>query len=320
MARNQERTANVIYGRCTNTSGKNDGTPCSKCQNKEIQAIRVSKDFICEECGEPLQKVDYKPPVKLPIIAIIIALSVIGCVVSAWFILCGLSEKESISITLNTDTLNLNVGDSISLEAIISTRPENADVLVSFMSDNDNVAHVGDNGTLLAISKGEAFITIVVKMEPGITDTVSAHVFVKEMPNEQPKNKQQEQKRTYSFGRESHSSKKNPEMDLNKPVNVSDDEVQSALNGLIGSHTDCTARIRSIMKDYFAIDAVVDEVGVNGINLVNYRLPIKNYLENICASKYLIKVRVLEVRRNWDGRLTYLKVQETHHRDPKSES
>ena len=69
MARNQGTSSNVNWGICTNTSGKADGTPCSKCQNKEKQAIRASKDFVCEECGEPLTKTP--PPTKTPWAAII---------------------------------------------------------------------------------------------------------------------------------------------------------------------------------------------------------------------------------------------------------
>ena len=83
MARNQGRNASIVYGICTNTSGKEDGTPCSKCQSKEKQAIRASKDFVCEECGEPLKKIEVKEGnKKLPII-IAAAVVVIGGAVGA---------------------------------------------------------------------------------------------------------------------------------------------------------------------------------------------------------------------------------------------
>ena len=75
----------MVYGICTNTGGKKDGTPCSKCQNKEIQAVRASKEFVCEECGEPLTKVDPPKP-KIPKwFYVILALVVIGGGIGAYF-------------------------------------------------------------------------------------------------------------------------------------------------------------------------------------------------------------------------------------------
>lgn len=97
MERNQGRISNIVYGICTNTSGKNDGTPCSKCQSKEKQAIRASKEFVCEECGEPLTKVD-PPKSKLSKwLFIILALVVIaGIVVAIVMISRNAAEKEAL--------------------------------------------------------------------------------------------------------------------------------------------------------------------------------------------------------------------------------
>lgn len=93
MARNQG-TTNVNWGICTNTSGKADGTPCSKCQNKEKQAIRASKDFICEECGEPLTKTT--PPTKTPVGGIIgAAVVLIGLGVGGYFFFSGNNDIDS---------------------------------------------------------------------------------------------------------------------------------------------------------------------------------------------------------------------------------
>lgn len=81
MARNQNNgrnAGNVNWGICTNTSGYEvDGVQkkCSKCMDKEKQAIRASKDFVCEECGEPLTKCP--PPKKPTPWALIIAAAVV---------------------------------------------------------------------------------------------------------------------------------------------------------------------------------------------------------------------------------------------------
>ena len=80
------------WGICTNTSGKADGTPCSKCQNKEKQAIRASKDFVCEECGEALTKIP-TPKTQPPLGLIIgIAVVVIGLIVGGIFAFGGKDE------------------------------------------------------------------------------------------------------------------------------------------------------------------------------------------------------------------------------------
>lgn len=85
MERNKGRNSNMVYGICTNTGGKKDGTPCSKCQNKEIQAVRASKEFVCEECGEPLQKVNGPGPKPPKWLFIILALVVIGGGIGVYF-------------------------------------------------------------------------------------------------------------------------------------------------------------------------------------------------------------------------------------------
>ena len=82
------------WGICTNTSGKADGTPCSKCQNKEKQAIRASKDFVCEECGEALTKIP-TPKTQPPLGLIIgIAVVVIGLIVGGIFAFGGKDEEK----------------------------------------------------------------------------------------------------------------------------------------------------------------------------------------------------------------------------------
>lgn len=95
MERNQGRNSNLVYGICTNTGGKKDGTPCSKCQNKEKQAIRASKEFVCEECGESLTKVDpprSKPPKWLFVILALVVIA--GIVIAIVMISRNAAEKE----------------------------------------------------------------------------------------------------------------------------------------------------------------------------------------------------------------------------------
>jgi len=94
MARNQGKNNNVNWGICTNTSGKEDGTPCSKCQNKEKQAIRASKEFVCEECKEPLTRI--APPKSNKPWALIagVAAVVVGLGVGGFFISKSVKTKK----------------------------------------------------------------------------------------------------------------------------------------------------------------------------------------------------------------------------------
>jgi hypothetical protein len=111
MARNQGKSTNVNWGICTNTSGKEDGTPCSKCQNKEKQAIRATKDFVCEECHEPLTKI--APPKKTPwaLIGGIAAVVVAALVLVLCLRTCSKKDTGSRPGGDGTDTTEV-VGDN----------------------------------------------------------------------------------------------------------------------------------------------------------------------------------------------------------------
>lgn len=188
MERNKARNTQIVYGICTNTGGKKDGTACSKCQNKEKQAIRASKEFICEECGEPLTKVDPPHPKPPKWLFVVLALVVIGGCVGAYLGLFKGSEKtnEPVSLSLNKEKISLYVGESDTLKATVYSQPEDANVSVFFASDNVKVARVDNNGVVYAVSKGEANITVIAQMEIGVSDTAQAKVTVKDAVKDEP--------------------------------------------------------------------------------------------------------------------------------------
>ncbi|MBR0170468.1 MAG: hypothetical protein IJQ14_06470 [Bacteroidales bacterium] len=129
MARNQGRNANIVYGICTNTSGKEDGTPCSKCQSKEKQAIRASKDFVCEECGEPLKKIEVKDGnKKLPII-IAAAVVVIGGGLGAFLGLSGGKDEKPVvvdTVTIDNPQPEVTEPEVTEPEPVVKPEPEKA--------------------------------------------------------------------------------------------------------------------------------------------------------------------------------------------------
>lgn len=47
MARPSERDR-YKYGICTNRDKNGEGTPCPKCESKEVQKVRAGQDFVCE--------------------------------------------------------------------------------------------------------------------------------------------------------------------------------------------------------------------------------------------------------------------------------
>lgn len=101
-------------GKCMNIDG------CDKAFNNEIQEVD-SMNFICEECGKPLEEINEKPKVKIPFkrigiicgLIIIIALLLSGVV----RMLSGSNysqEKERTSVTQDTTLVDItNVSKSV---------------------------------------------------------------------------------------------------------------------------------------------------------------------------------------------------------------
>lgn len=188
MKKKQESRKSVVYGICTNTGGKEDGTPCSKCINKEKQAIRSSKDFVCEECGKRLTKIDYKPPQKWPI-ALSVTLAIIVFGIGAYFAFFRVSDaEETVTISLNKEVINFNVGECDTLVVDVTVYPSDANVSVSFTSDIADVAQVDGLGIVKAIAKGETTINVIARTKNGFEDTANVMVTVSE--NEKTVDKQ----------------------------------------------------------------------------------------------------------------------------------
>ncbi len=172
MARIQNsgrNTGNVNWGICTNTSGyEKDGVQkkCSKCMNKEKQAIRASKDFVCEECGEPLIKC--QAPKKSTPWAIIIAaiIVIVGGVISAIFIP---KSAEPTLLTLNKTQCELTVGECDTIVTRVTPIDDATEVI--FQSSNEEIAMVSSTGVVRAIAEGTTMVTAMVIPRKG--DTVS---------------------------------------------------------------------------------------------------------------------------------------------------
>ena len=180
----------MVYGICTNTGGKKDGTPCSKCQEKEKQAIRVSKEFVCEECGEPLTKVDPPAPKPSKWLLLILALVVVGGGIGAYFgFIRGAGTSYDVSLSINKSMITLDAGASETLKTTVTTTPYSPDtnVSVSFTSDNSDVAQVDNAGVVRAVAKGKTTITVIARAPKGAADTAKVKVTVNEISSEPAK-------------------------------------------------------------------------------------------------------------------------------------
>lgn len=77
-------------------------------------------------------------------------------------------------VTLNKGELELDIGDSDSLSAIVS--PSTAKQDVEWVSDDSSIATVDSNGNVEAIAEGETFITVSSESDPGLEDACSVIV------------------------------------------------------------------------------------------------------------------------------------------------
>lgn len=145
MARPSERDR-YKYGICTNRDKNGEGTPCPKCESKEVQKVRGGQDFVCEECKDPLRMVP--PPKEGP------NMKMIGGIIAAVVVLGGVGlgiafsggEKASDPIGgIEPDSINVvnQPQEDDGVETDQSQTKEQVEVVVA---DKGN-AGVTDGGT-----------------------------------------------------------------------------------------------------------------------------------------------------------------------------
>ncbi len=148
---------------------------CDLCLSREHQKIEFGEEFVCRECGKPLKELEEKKKKKsgskLPII-IIAAILAIGGIVAAILALC--SKSEPVTLTLNKQQVELFVGESDTIVALVE--PVDLNLPVSWMSSDESVAMVGTSGIIRAIGEGQATLTAMVQPQKG--DSVSETIAV----------------------------------------------------------------------------------------------------------------------------------------------
>ncbi|MBR5352596.1 MAG: Ig-like domain-containing protein [Bacteroidales bacterium] len=160
---------------------------CSLADKHEIQDVE-STEFVCRECGKTLYPLDGGGgggTKKRMIILIALALAVVGVAVGAVFgiksgkltNLFGLGDKQSFSTIIEKDDFNMKVGETDTVKVIC--QPADAEVNVSYFSDNENVAVVTNAGVLHAVGAGKTTVTAIVQFSKNHSDTLSASVTVK---------------------------------------------------------------------------------------------------------------------------------------------
>lgn len=190
MARPNDRDR-YKYGICTNRDKNGEGTPCPKCESKEVQKVRGGQDLVCEECKEPLRMVP--PPKEGP------NMKLIGGIIAAVVVLGGAGigialsggdknetpievgptgggevtepvdggaedgmEVEETNVTSMTfmetaKDMKLKTNDTKQLN--IDCTPGYANESVTWSSGNEAVATVSQDGIVTAVGAGKATIT-----------------------------------------------------------------------------------------------------------------------------------------------------------------
>lgn len=190
MARPNDRDR-YKYGICTNRDKNGEGTPCPKCESKEVQKVRGGQDFVCEECKEPLRMVP--PPKEGP------NMKLIGGIIAAVVVLGGAGigialsggDKNETPIEVGptgggevTETVDGGAEDGMEVEETnvtsmtfmetakdmklktndtkqlnIDCTPGYANESVTWSSGNEAVATVSQDGIVTAVGAGKATIT-----------------------------------------------------------------------------------------------------------------------------------------------------------------
>ncbi len=177
MARPSDRDR-YKYGICTNRDKGGEGTPCPKCESKEVQKVRGGQDFVCDECKEPLRMVP--PPPTGP------NMKLIGGIIAAVVILGGAgigialstgdkTEEQQVTGPDDGIKVEVNVTDMTFMETALDMKlkknetkqlnidcnPGNANESVTWKSGNEAVATVSSSGVVTAVAAGKATITAV---------------------------------------------------------------------------------------------------------------------------------------------------------------
>lgn len=160
---------------------------CPMCDIEQF--FDEGQELKCSCCPEPLEEIvtgdngdgteSTKKPIPWKRIGVVgIALALLVAIV--WFIFFREPKPNHLEITLSKESITLNIGDSEALSEIITILSEDDDFSVSYVSDNISVARVDNQGTVHAISKGEANVTVIAQTETGIADTVQVKVAINE--------------------------------------------------------------------------------------------------------------------------------------------
>jgi len=177
---------NFQYGVCTNTDFDGNGNPCPRCASKEVQKIRGSKDFVCEECGEALTKVNGSTPINRKLIAGIIAAIVVlaGAGFGVWQFVLNAPKIEKIKLDKESITLVIGENPNELLKATVEDKDgneiKNAKVTYKWFTNDESIATVAQGGEVTAVNKGETSITVQIEGNEGLRGT--CQVVVKEKP------------------------------------------------------------------------------------------------------------------------------------------
>ncbi|MGM9759968.1 MAG: Ig domain-containing protein [Parabacteroides sp.] len=128
------------------------------CTSKEEIKLSVRDEFVCPECGEPLQKVEKKGINPKVIAGCALAAVLLGGGGAAYFLTGDSSEAKGIS--LDKQTRELAVGMSDTLRATVN--PTDAKATLRWASSDASVIKV-ENGVVTAVAPGSAKVGVQIE-------------------------------------------------------------------------------------------------------------------------------------------------------------
>ncbi len=150
-------TERLKYGICLNDE-------CSLSKSKEIQSVPMRKELICSECGKELR--ECAPPkkkgVNKKLLFIIVAILLIAIIVSVLFLLR--KKPEQITPKLNKTEYELIIGN---IDTLTVTPALTDNLIINYISDNEQVAIISSTGVVRALSAGTANITATISNKNG---------------------------------------------------------------------------------------------------------------------------------------------------------
>ena len=204
-----------------------------------------------------------------------------------------LPQEVVTDIQVDKESVNLIEGKSVKVNATIEPATD-GNKAVKWLSSNDKVANVDQNGNITAIGIGTAEITVTSEVNKNISKTIAVNVEKEEVKFEKETQNIIVGKTSTLFTKFSPSWEKTP----NLVWKTSDEEIVDVTNnGIITAKKEGKATITVTWKDKELSDSI--EINVIELNEEDTKIEIKEYkVKGNTISKIGPKVKIEDLLKN----------------------